>query len=150
MQETKASSLNVSEGLFNYFIYTYGRKRKLKKREANWKTRNQAQSTNNVQCKKKKKTLQNRRKRKFQCSLPRLQSWVRDGVIKRLQVTLSLNLHLILIISSFATSMEYVLKETTSWALSQCFRTKLNYKKNISVSKTRIASNTVLVKPKES
>ena len=100
--------------------------------------------------KKKKKTLQNRRKRKFQCSLPRLQSWVRDGVIKRLQVTLSLNLHLILIISSFATSMEYVLKETTSWALSQCFRTKLNYKKNISVSKTRIASNTVLVKPKES
>ena len=83
-----------------------------------------------VQKKKKKKTLQNRRKRKFQCSLPRLQSWVRDGVIKRLQVTLSLNLNLILIISSFATSIEYVLKETTSWALSQCFRTKLNYKKN--------------------
>ena len=79
---------------------------------------------------KKKKTLQNRRKRKLQCSLPRLQSWVRDGVIKRLQVTLSLNLNLILIISSFATSIEYVLKETTSWALSQCFRTKLNYKKN--------------------
>ena len=78
----------------------------------------------------KKKTLQNRRKRKLQCSLPRLQSWVRDGVIKRLQVTLSLNLNLILIISSFATSIEYVLKETTSWALSQCFRTKLNYKKN--------------------
>ena len=80
--------------------------------------------------KQKKKTLQNRRKRKLQCSLPRLQSWVRDGVIKRLQVTLSLNLNLILIISSFATSIEYVLKETTSWALSQCFRTKLNYKKN--------------------
>ena len=80
--------------------------------------------------KKKKKTLQNRRKRKLQCSLPRLQSWVRDGLIKRLQVTLSLNLNLILIISSFATSIEYVLKETTSWALSQCFRTKLNYKKN--------------------
>ena len=79
---------------------------------------------------KKKKTLQNRRKRKLQCSLPRLQSWVRDGLIKRLQVTLSLNLNLILIISSFATSIEYVLKETTSWALSQCFRTKLNYKKN--------------------
>ena len=80
--------------------------------------------------KQKKKTLQNRRKRKLQCSLPRLQSWVSDGVIKRLQVTLSLNLNLILIISSFATSIEYVLKETTSWALSQCFRTKLNYKKN--------------------
>ena len=82
------------------------------------------------QNKTKKKTLQNRRKRKLQCSLPRLQSWVRDGLIKRLQVTLSLNLNLILIISSFATSIEYVLKETTSWALSQCFRTKLNYKKN--------------------
>ena len=78
----------------------------------------------------KKKTLKNRRKRKLQCSLPRLLSWVRDGVIKRLQVTLTLNLNLILIISSFATSIEYVLKETTSWALSQCFRTKLNYKKN--------------------
>ena len=79
---------------------------------------------------KKKKTLQNRRKRKLQCSLPRLQSWVRDGLIKRLQVTLSLNLNLILIISSFATSIEYVLKETTSWALSQCFRTKTQLQKN--------------------
>ena len=114
MQETKGSPLNVSESLFNLSIYTYGkggsgREKPIEKQETKPRVPTMCSAK-----KKKKKTLQNRRKRKFQCSLPRLQSWVRDGVIKRLQVTLSLNLNLILIISSFATSMEYVLKETTS------------------------------------